>query len=78
MHRLPPTRYVFSLPLKCKADRVGCYPFQDRDPFVLEETPHIFFAGNQPEYASRLIQGSIFHPPFKLMMKGSKDKEFGL
>jgi len=35
----------------------GCYPFQDRDPFVIEETPHIFFAGNQPEYASRLVEG---------------------
>ena len=38
---------------------LGCYPFQDRDPFVLEETPHIFFAGNQPEYASRLVQGIV-------------------
>jgi DNA polymerase delta subunit 2 len=36
---------------------VGCYPFQDRDPFVLEETPHIFFAGNQPQYGTRLVQG---------------------
>ena len=38
--------------------RIGCYPFQDRDPFVLEETPHIFFAGNQPEYATRLVHGT--------------------
>jgi DNA polymerase delta subunit 2 len=37
---------------------LGCYPFQDRDPFVLEETPHIFFAGNQPEYSSKLVHGS--------------------
>jgi DNA polymerase delta subunit 2 len=36
---------------------LGCYPFQDRDPFVLEETPHIFFAGNQPQYGTRLVQG---------------------
>ena len=26
---------------------------------MLEETPHIFFAGNQPEYASRLVQGTL-------------------
>ena len=26
---------------------------------MLEETPHIFFAGNQPEYSSRLVQGNI-------------------
>jgi len=38
---------------------LGCYPFQDRDPFVVEETPHVFFAGNQPEYSSRLIQGTL-------------------
>jgi hypothetical protein len=23
----------------------------------MEETPHVFFAGNQPQYASRLVQG---------------------
>lgn len=39
---------------------LGCYPFQDCDPFVLEETPHIFFAGNQPEYASELVHGITF------------------
>ena len=38
---------------------LGCYPFQDQDPFVIGETPHIFFAGNQPEYGSRLIQGFL-------------------
>jgi DNA polymerase delta subunit 2 len=25
----------------------------------MEETPHIFFAGNQPEYSSRLVQGTL-------------------
>jgi DNA polymerase delta subunit 2 len=28
---------------------------------VLEETPHIFFAGNQPEYSSKLVHGSHFY-----------------
>jgi DNA polymerase delta subunit 2 len=50
----PDTLCTLTLKLKLTS---GCYPFQDRDPFVLEETPHIFFAGNQPEYASRLVQG---------------------
>jgi hypothetical protein len=40
---------------------VGCYPFQDRDPFMLDETPHIFFAGNQPEYASDLVHGILLN-----------------
>jgi hypothetical protein len=26
---------------------------------MLEETPHIFFAGNQPEYASDLVHGIL-------------------
>ena len=26
---------------------------------MLEETPHIFFAGNQPRYGTRLVQGIV-------------------
>lgn len=29
----------------------------------MEETPHIFFAGNQPEYASRLVHGNLSLDP---------------
>lgn len=32
-----------------------CYPFHDRDPFILTRTPDIYFIGNQPEYATRLV-----------------------
>ena len=39
---------------------LGCYPFQDRDPFVLPETPHVFFAGNQNKYETRLLTGTNF------------------
>lgn len=28
-------------------DTLYCYPFVDNDPFVLDETPHVLFAGNQ-------------------------------
>ena len=35
----------------------GCYPFQDRDPFVLDECPHVFFAGNQPHFDTAVIDG---------------------
>lgn len=28
-------------------DTLYCYPFVDKDPFVLDETPHVLFAGNQ-------------------------------
>lgn len=38
-------------------DTLASYPFADGvDPFVLESTPHVFFAGNQKEFASRLVK----------------------
>ena len=36
-------------------DTLSCYPFNDRDPFLVPTQPHLYFAGNQPEYASRLV-----------------------
>ncbi|KAG0592894.1 hypothetical protein KC19_1G288400 [Ceratodon purpureus] len=38
-------------------DTLGCYPFTDRDPFILESCPHVYFCGNQPQYGSRLVTG---------------------
>lgn len=35
----------------------GCYPYQEEEPFVIEETPHVYFAGNQPRYESTVIEG---------------------
>jgi hypothetical protein len=26
---------------------VGCYPFTDKDPFVIEDCPHVYFYGNK-------------------------------
>lgn len=36
----------------------GCYPFTDRDPFLIEACPHVYFAGNQERYESRVVKGS--------------------
>lgn len=36
-------------------DTLTCYPFTDDDPFILPATPHVYFAGNQPEFATRLV-----------------------
>lgn len=36
---------------------VGCYPFQDDDPFVIEECPHVYFVGNQPKFETTVIEG---------------------
>jgi DNA polymerase delta subunit 2 len=40
-------------------DTLACYPFHDRDPFLVGATPHILFAGNQPAYATQLLRGRV-------------------
>ncbi len=37
----------------------GCYPYVKNDPFIITETPHVFFAGNQPKFETHLYQGRI-------------------
>ncbi|KAG0349292.1 hypothetical protein BG004_008030 [Podila humilis] len=38
-------------------DTLWCYPFKDRDPFILTRTPHIYYIGNQDKFASELVVG---------------------
>ena len=42
-------------------DTLAAYPFADDDPFVLRAAPHVFFAGNQPAFATRLLTGTSRH-----------------
>lgn len=37
---------------------LGCYPFVDRDPFLIDSCPHVYFVGNQDKYKTALIKGS--------------------
>ncbi|KAF9680709.1 hypothetical protein SADUNF_Sadunf06G0149800 [Salix dunnii] len=37
---------------------LGCYPFTDRDPFMIESCPHVYFVGNQDKYGTRILEGS--------------------
>uniref|UniRef100_A0A7N6A319 DNA polymerase delta subunit 2 n=2 Tax=Anabas testudineus TaxID=64144 RepID=A0A7N6A319_ANATE len=39
-------------------DTLGCYPFYQKDPFILEECPHVYFSGNAPVFESKLIKGT--------------------
>lgn len=36
---------------------LDCYPFFEKDPFIVVEAPHVYFVGNQPEFAHKSIQG---------------------
>jgi len=38
------------------ADTFPCFK---SDPFIMEDCPDIFFAGNQPEYKTRIITGKV-------------------
>ncbi|KAJ6864390.1 DNA polymerase delta small subunit isoform X2 [Populus alba x Populus x berolinensis] len=37
---------------------LGCYPFTDRDPFLIENCPHVYFVGNQDKYGTHILKGS--------------------
>lgn len=43
-------------------DTLYCYPFENYDPFVLsDETPHVYFVGNQEKYASDTVEIAVDH-----------------
>ncbi|KAK0665580.1 DNA polymerase alpha/epsilon subunit B-domain-containing protein [Cercophora samala] len=38
-------------------DTLWSYPFQDDEPFVMKECPHLYFVGSQPKFGSKVIEG---------------------
>lgn len=41
-------------------DTLYCYPYEEEDPFMLMETPHVYFAGNQKQFGvERFLQDDI-------------------
>lgn len=38
-------------------DTLGCYPFYQNDPFILQECPHVYFSGNAPSFESKIVKG---------------------
>ncbi|KAF2740552.1 DNA polymeras-like protein subunit delta-2 [Polyplosphaeria fusca] len=38
-------------------DTLWCYPFQDDDPMLVKDCPHVYVAGNQPSFETRVITG---------------------
>ena len=39
-------------------DTLASYPYVDSDPFIMEEAPHVLFAGGQPSFGTALVKGS--------------------
>ena len=40
-------------------DTLTTYPFASEDPFILGDAPHVFFAGNQPHFTTRMAIGAL-------------------
>jgi DNA polymerase delta subunit 2 len=40
-------------------DTLGCYPYHDDDPFLLQECPHIYFSANQPKFQTKMFEGPL-------------------
>jgi DNA polymerase delta subunit 2 len=38
-------------------DTLWCYPFQDDDPHVVKECPHVYFIGCQKRFGARFVKG---------------------
>uniref|UniRef100_T1JK30 DNA polymerase delta subunit 2 n=1 Tax=Strigamia maritima TaxID=126957 RepID=T1JK30_STRMM len=38
-------------------DTLGCYPYYDADPFIIQSCPHVYFAGNQDSYTTTVYRG---------------------
>ncbi|KAF2809936.1 DNA polymeras-like protein subunit delta-2 [Mytilinidion resinicola] len=40
-------------------DTLWCYPFQEDDPLLVKECPHVYFAGNMPKFDFRTETGPL-------------------
>lgn len=40
-------------------DTLPCYPYHSQDPFVITDCPHVYFAGNTPEFKTELYQSKF-------------------
>lgn len=51
---------------------VGCYPFEENDPFILRECPDVLVIGNQDGFARRTVKGCP--PMLRCIAQGMADR----
>lgn len=39
-------------------DTLSCYPFSNKDPFIVDYCPHLYFVGNQEKFATKSLEGN--------------------
>lgn len=54
-------------------DTLWCYPFQDKDQFVIDECPHVYIVGNQPAFDTIVIEGPAGQTVRLIAVPGFKD-----
>src|SRR5262249_35638467 len=40
-------------------DTLWCYPYFNADPFIVQETPHVYIVGGQERFATKMVVDSI-------------------
>ncbi|XP_013408410.1 DNA polymerase delta subunit 2-like [Lingula anatina] len=40
-------------------DTLGCYPYYSNDPFIITQSPHVYFTGNMPKFDTKVVKA---HP----------------
>lgn len=51
-----PYLHILLLPASLLVRFIGCFPFTDRDPFIIDDVPDVLLIGNQPHFASTVYQ----------------------
>ena len=44
-------------PLTLSLDVLGCFPFTERDLFIIHQTPRVYFVGGQPRFQAKTVKG---------------------
>ncbi|KAF2657334.1 DNA polymeras-like protein subunit delta-2 [Lophiostoma macrostomum CBS 122681] len=56
-------------------DTLWCYPFQDDDPLLVKDCPHIYIAGNQKRFQKRVIKGPVDQQVLLLAVPKFREKK---
>lgn len=59
-------------------DSLNSYPFCDKDPFIIEKSPHVYFMGNQDKFETKMIDKQKARVTLVSIPRFSETKSFVL